>query len=164
MKTKAIAYRPIGIIHSQHTIKEKTPIQPVYARGCRGKAVILEEFAAGLKDLEGFSHIYLIYHFDQAGSARLKVKPFLEDTEHGVFATRAPSRPNPIGISIVELVRIEANILHLQGLDVLDGTPLLDIKPYVARFDRIDNTRNGWQDAIDEQVAQARGRRGFGEP
>lgn len=161
MQNQVIAYRPIGIIESRHTLKEKTPIQPVYARGCRGKAVVFEEFSAGLQDLEGFSHIFLIYHFDRAGSPRLKVRPYLEDVEHGIFATRAPSRPNAIGISIVELVRVEGNVLWLDGVDILDQTPLLDIKPYIARFDRIENTRNGWQDAIDEEVARARGRRGF---
>jgi tRNA-Thr(GGU) m(6)t(6)A37 methyltransferase TsaA len=156
-----ITYRPIGVIHSGHTQAEQTPIQPVYAAGCRGWVEVFAEFSAGLRDVEGFSHVYLIYHFDQAPAAKLIVKPFLQDVEHGVFATRAPCRPNAIGLSIVELVGREGDILLVSGLDVLDGTPLLDIKPYTARFDRIDATRNGWQDRVDEQAARQRGRRGY---
>ena len=155
-----VTYKPIGVIRSEHTRPEDTPIQPVYAAGCRGRAVIFPEYAGGLRDLEGFSHIYLIYHLDRAGPARLVVKPFLQDVERGVFATRAPCRPNPIGLSIVQLVRCEGNVLHLDDVDVLDDTPLLDIKPYTARFDRIDTTRNGWQDEVDDETARQRGPRG----
>ncbi len=157
--SESIIYRPIGIIRSEHTKPEKTPIQPVYCEGCGGRAEVFPEFAAGLRDLEGFSHIYLIYHFHQAGESQLVTKPFLQDRERGVFSTRKPCRPNPIGLSIVKLLRCEGNVLHLDNVDVLDGTPLLDIKPYSARFDRIENTSNGWQDEIDETVAQIRGRR-----
>jgi tRNA-Thr(GGU) m(6)t(6)A37 methyltransferase TsaA len=114
-----------------------------------------------LRDLEGFSHIYLIYHFHQAGPTRLMVKPFLQDVERGVFATRVPCRPNAIGLSVVELVHREANVLHLDGVDILDGTPLLDIKPYTAKFDLFETTRNGWQDDVDEETAGQRGRRGY---
>jgi tRNA-Thr(GGU) m(6)t(6)A37 methyltransferase TsaA len=156
----SIIYRPIGVIRSEHTAPEKTPIQPAYAKGCKGRAEILPEFADGLLDLEGFSHIYLVYHMHKAGPAKLMVKPFIQDVERGVFAARAPCRPNPIGLSIVELVRREGNVLHLDGLDVLDGTPLLDIKPYTAKFDRIETTRNGWQDEVDSATARERGRRG----
>ncbi|MBW2108953.1 MAG: tRNA (N6-threonylcarbamoyladenosine(37)-N6)-methyltransferase TrmO [Deltaproteobacteria bacterium] len=162
MKNTPIVYHPIGIIHSEHVVAEHTPIQPIFARGCKGRAEIYPQFAEGLQDLEGFSHLYLVYHFDRAGPAKLLVKPFLQDVVHGVFATRAPYRPNPIGLSIVELVRREENVLFLDGVDILDGTPLLDIKPYTARFDRIDTTRNGWQDEVDEEAAQKRGRRGYG--
>lgn len=157
----AISFRPIGVLRSEHTEAERTPIQPAYAQGCVGRAEVFPEFADGLADLEGFSHIYIIYHFHQAPSPRLKVKPFLQDLEHGVFATRAPARPNPIGLSVVELVRREGSVLYLDGVDVLDGTPLLDIKPYTAKFDRVDTTRNGWQDSVDEVQAQERGRRGY---
>ena len=150
---------PIGVVHSPHRRADETPIQPVYAAGCRGRAEIFPEFADGLRDLEGFSHIYLIYHLHQAAPAKLLVKPFLQDVEHGVFATRAPCRPNPIGLSIVKLERREDNILYLDSLDVLDGTPLLDIKPYCARFDCIQPTRNGWQDEVDETTARQRGTR-----
>jgi tRNA-Thr(GGU) m(6)t(6)A37 methyltransferase TsaA len=159
---ESVIYCPIGVIHSEHTIQEKTPIQPVYAKGCTGRAEILPEFTEGLRDLEGFSHIYLIYHLHQAGSVRLVVKPFLQDIDRGIFATRAPYRPNPIGLSVVRLVLREGNVLHLDGVDILDGTPLLDIKPYTARFDCIETTCNGWQDEVDEETAQRRGRRGHG--
>jgi tRNA-Thr(GGU) m(6)t(6)A37 methyltransferase TsaA len=157
----SIAYRPIGVIRSEHTKPEETPIQPAYAKGCRGQAEVFPEFSDGLRDLDGFSHIYLIYHMHKATSAALRVKPFLQDIERGVFATRAPCRPNPIGLSIVELVRREGSILHLDGVDVLDGTPLLDIKPYTAKFDHIQTTRNGWQDEVDEETARQRGRRDY---
>jgi len=157
--SQAIVYKPIGVIRSGHTNPEETPIQPVYAEGCRGQAEVFPEFAAGLRDLEGFSHIYLVYHMHKADRPRLTVKPFLQDVERGVFTTRAPCRPNPIGLSIVELLSREGNIIHLEGVDILDGTPLLDIKPYTARFDRIEGTRNGWQDEVDEETAQLRGNR-----
>jgi tRNA-Thr(GGU) m(6)t(6)A37 methyltransferase TsaA len=161
MSKAVITYKPIGVIRSKHIAVQKTPIQPTYAKGCKGRVEIFPEFAEGLCDLDGFSHVYLIYHFHQAGSARLMVKPFLQDVERGVFATRAPCRPNAIGLSVVELVRREGNVLHLDGVDILDGTPLLDIKPYTARFDCIETTRNGWQNEVDEETARRRGRRGY---
>ncbi len=159
MRIASVSFRPIGIIHSQHQNAEQIPIQPVYTENYPAQIEIFPEFDAGLKDLEGFSHIYLIYLFHRAGTAGLQVKPFLQDIERGVFATRSPNRPNAIGLSIVELIRREGNILHIKGADILDGTPLLDIKPYIKRFDRIDNSRDGWQEEIDEQTAQIRGRR-----
>lgn len=157
--SQVIVYKPIGVIRSEHTNPEETPIQPVYAEGCRGRAEVFPEFAAGLRDLEGFSHVYLVYHMHKADRPRLTVKPFLQDVERGVFATRTPCRPNPIGLSIVKLLSREENILHLEGIDILDDTPLLDIKPYTARFDCIEGTRNGWQDEVDEETAQLRGSR-----
>jgi len=161
MIRNSITFSPIGIIHSGHDIAQKTPIQPVYAKGCDGWVEIFPEFAEGLKDIEGFSHIYLIYFFHQAEPTKLVVKPFLQDIERGVFATRAPCRPNALGLSIVELVRRESNILYLERVDILDGTPLIDIKPYTARFDRLDTARNGWQDEVDEKTARNRGRREY---
>ncbi|MEW6059714.1 MAG: tRNA (N6-threonylcarbamoyladenosine(37)-N6)-methyltransferase TrmO [Actinomycetota bacterium] len=161
MSENAIAYRPIGVIRSEHSSVEKTPIQPVFAKGCKGRAEIFAEFAEGLRDLEGFSHIYLIYHLHLAGPPRLIVKPFLQDAERGLFATRAPSRPNPIGLSVVELVRREGSVLYLDRVDILDGTPLLDIKPYTTKLDVFDTARNGWQDDVDEDTARRRGRRGY---
>ena len=156
-----IAYHLIGVIRSEHVCPDKTPIQSVYASGCRGRAEILPEYTEGLCDLEGFSYIYLIYDFHRAGAVKLNVKPFLQDVERGVFATRAPCRPNSIGISIVKLLFRQDNILYLDWVDILDGTPLLDIKPYVARFDRIEHTRDGWHDGVDEETARHRGKRGY---
>jgi tRNA-Thr(GGU) m(6)t(6)A37 methyltransferase TsaA len=161
MTNSVITYKPIGVIRSEHVVQDRTPIQPAYASGCEGRVEVFPEFAEGLRDLEGFSHIYLVYHFHQSGPPRLVVKPFLQDIERGVFATRATCRPNSIGLSIVELVCREANVLHISNVDILDGTPLLDIKPYTAKFDRIDTTRNGWQDEVDEETARQRGRRGY---
>jgi tRNA-Thr(GGU) m(6)t(6)A37 methyltransferase TsaA len=112
---------------------------------------VFPEFAAGLQDLEGFSHIYLLYYLHKVRQSRLIVTPFLDNQPRGVFATRAPSRPNPIGLSLVELVRVEENLLIIQGIDVLDETPLLDIKPYVPEFEGTEDVRIGW-------LAQARGR------
>ena len=164
MIRKPVTCYPIGIIRSPHTVAAETPIQPVYAQGVEGRAEILPEFEDGLADLEGFSHLFLLYHFHRVGGVRLRVTPFLEDAEHGVFATRAPCRPNPIGLSVVRLVRREGRLLHLADVDVLDGTPLLDVKPYVARFDVREGVRSGWQDGVDEGTARARGRRERGGP
>jgi len=161
MKEASVTYRPIGVIRSEHVAMEKTPIQPAYARGCKGRVEVLPEFAEGLRDMDGFSHIYLIYHLHRAGPPQLVVKPFVQDAERGVFATRAPCRPNALGLSIVELVRREGNVLHIDYVDILDGTPLLDIKPYIARFDCMETTRNGWQDEVDEETARRRGRRDY---
>ena len=159
MSQAVITCIPIGVIRSEHVAAEETPIQPIYAKGCRGRAEVAPQFVEGLRDLDGFSHVYLIYHFHRAGAVKLTVKPFLQDAERGVFATRAPCRPNAIGLSVVELVRREGAVLFLDGVDILDGTPLLDIKPYTARFDRIETSRNGWQDGVDEETARRRGRR-----
>jgi tRNA-Thr(GGU) m(6)t(6)A37 methyltransferase TsaA len=161
MNTSGVTFFPIGVIRSEHTVAKQTPIQPTYAKGCRGRAEILPDYAPGLQDLAGFSHLYLVTHLHQAEPTKLIVKPFLQNVERGVFATRAPCRPNAIGLSIVELIAIEGAVLHLDGVDILDGTPLLDIKPYCAKFDRIDRTRNGWQDEVDEASAQQLGLREY---
>ncbi|OPY18063.1 MAG: putative tRNA (adenine(37)-N6)-methyltransferase [Syntrophus sp. PtaB.Bin075] len=160
MEETLIIYRPIGVIHSEHVVAEQTPIQPAYARGCRGQAEIFPEFAEGLRDLEGFSHLYLIYHLHRAEPSQMLVKPFLQNAIRGIFATRAPCRPNAIGLSILELLHREGNVLYLDGMDILDGTPLLDIKPYTAKFDFVKTTRNGWQDEVDEKEARKLGKRG----
>ena len=139
-----ISYKPIGIIRSPHKDPRGTPIQPTAASGIPGQVEILSEYAGGLQDLDGFSYVILLYHFDRVREMKLKVRPFLDKIFRGVFATRAPSRPNPIGLSIVKLVRIEGNLLHIDDIDVLDGTPLLDVKPYVDRFDGRDSERQGW--------------------
>ncbi|MGP8153797.1 MAG: tRNA (N6-threonylcarbamoyladenosine(37)-N6)-methyltransferase TrmO [Smithella sp.] len=156
-----IIYWPIGIIHSGHKIAKKTPIQPVYAKGCKGHVELCPEFSEGLCDLNGFSHIYLIYHFHKERTVSLLVKPFLQDEEHGIFATRAPCRPNAIGLSVVKLTGIKGNILYLDNVDILDSTPLLDIKPYTAKFDLHNIKKNGWQDKVDKQTATKRGKRGY---
>ncbi len=139
-----IQYDPIGIIHSPYKTTQGTPIQPSGAKGVAGSIEIFPEYAAGLADLGGFSHIYVLYHFHLTKKFALKVKPFLDDRQRGLFATRAPSRPNPIGLSVVRLIEITDNTLRVEDIDVVDGTPLLDIKPYVPAFDapRVDKT--GW--------------------
>lgn len=166
VSTSGFNYQPIGIIHSPHFDPPKTPVQPVYAEGIEGRVEVYAEYEEGLMDLEGFSHIYLIYAFHRSDVPKLMVRPFLGDREHGVFATRAPNRPNPLGISLVRLVSRRGRILQVEDIDVLDGTPLLDIKPYVSRFDSRQGTRHGWQDDIDEETARLRGRRDYdgGEP
>jgi tRNA-Thr(GGU) m(6)t(6)A37 methyltransferase TsaA len=153
MTDDVVVYKPIGVIHSEHHLPEKTPIQPAYAAGCTGRVELYAEYAEGLRDVEGFSHVYLIYDFHRAGPAKLVVTPYMDDVERGVFATRAPCRPNAVGLSIVEVVRCDGDTLIVKGVDIIDGTPLLDIKPYTARFDHIETTRNGWQDDIDEDTA-----------
>jgi tRNA-Thr(GGU) m(6)t(6)A37 methyltransferase TsaA len=162
MSDREITYEPIGYVRAEHTVAEKTPIQPVYAMGCRGRVELRAAYARGLRDLEGFSHIYLIYHFHRAKPLELLVTPYLQDVKRGVFATRAPCRPNPIGISIVRLRGIEGSVLLVDDLDVLDGTPVLDIKPYVSRFDRTEGTRDGWHEQVDPITARRRGRRESG--
>jgi tRNA-Thr(GGU) m(6)t(6)A37 methyltransferase TsaA len=139
-----IRYKPIGIIHSPFKEPKGTPIQPTAAKGIDGTVEVFPEYAEGLKDLEGFSHIILIYYFHLVKEPSLKVKPFMDNQIHGVFSTRAPSRPNPIGISVVRLVGIDGNILYIRDVDIVDGTPLLDIKPYVPKFDVREVERIGW--------------------
>lgn len=158
MSETGLRLRPIGRIRSPHRDPHTTPIQPVYASGIPGSVEVFPEYQAGLQDLEGFSHIYLLYIFDRAGAVRLTVKPYLQDRERGVFATRAPVRPNHVGLSIVRLVKRVGCILHIEDVDVLDDTPLLDIKPYSSRFDVRDSVRNGWQEEVDEETARRRGR------
>jgi len=139
-----IKYRPIGIIHSPFNSPAGTPIQPAGARDVEGRVEVFSEYTAGLDDLAGFSHIFLIYHFHLSKKFTLKVTPFLDNRERGLFATRAPSRPNPIGLSVVRLVDITGGTLTVLDVDVIDGTPLLDVKPYVPEFDvrKVDHT--GW--------------------
>lgn len=139
-----VKYHPIGFIHSPFETIENMPIQPGGARGIPGSIELFAEYQPALQDLNGFSHIYLLYHFHQVSGVSLAPTPFLDSKPHGVFATRAPSRPNPIGISIVKLISIRENILHIENVDILDGTPLLDIKPYIPDFDSIEEVRIGW--------------------
>ena len=147
MSEEIICYTPIGVVRSPFTTPEDMPIQPSGARGVSGSIELKEEFVEGLKDLDGFSHLYLLYHFHQSQGFSLTVTPFLDKTPRGLFATRAPKRPNPIGLSVVRLDRIEGRVIHILDVDVLDGTPLLDLKPYVPRFDAPkEDVRSGWVD------------------
>lgn len=159
-----IVLQAIGIIHSEHHRSEETPIQPAFACGCLGRVEVFPAFAAGLQDIEGFSHIILLYVFHAAGEPELIVRPFLEDAPHGVMSTRHPRRPNRIGLSVVRLARREGPVLHIMDVDILDGTPLIDIKPYVPRFDAPDDVRAGWTEAVDPEQARMRGRRGYRGP
>ena len=139
-----IKYKPIGVIHSPFKTPQGTPIQPPAAKGVKGKVELFPQYIEGLKDLQGFSHIILIYHFHLTKNVLLKVKPFMDNKLRGVFATRAPTRPNPLGISVVRLLKIRKNILYIQDVDVVEGTPLLDIKPYVPDFDIRSVNKIGW--------------------
>lgn len=138
-----IIMHPIGVIHSPFTEKEQTPIQASRSQAV-GQVDIHPEFAEGLKDIENLSHIHLLYVFHQSSGYALQGKPFLDDREHGIFTTRYPYRPNPIGISTVRLLSRQDNTLIIEGVDVFDGTPLLDIKPFVADFDLRTEVRAGW--------------------
>ncbi len=144
-----IKYKPIGVIKTPFKGKKGTPIQPKAAKGVKGVIEVFEQFKEGLKDLEGFSHIILIYHFHLSKKYNLLVKPYMDDNFHGVFATRAPARPNNIGISVVKLLKIEDNKLYIENVDIIDGTPLLDIKPYVPEFETDEKIRKGW---LEENV------------
>jgi len=148
-----VCYRTIGVIRSEFRDKHSTPIQGGFSNA-EGSIEIFPEYADGLKDLGGFSHLFLIYHFHEAGSPRLRVQPFLDRQERGIFATRHHDRPNQIGLSIVELVSVDKNCLRIRDVDILDGTPLLDIKPYVRQFDLREQVRCGW---IDKVVSDADG-------
>jgi tRNA-Thr(GGU) m(6)t(6)A37 methyltransferase TsaA len=153
--------RPIGVIRSPWTVARGTPIQPVYAEGARGQVVIEPACVEALADIEGFDRLWLIYLFDRAGPWRSLVTPYLDDRPHGVFATRAPARPVPIGLSVVRLLERRGGTLEVADLDVLDGTPLLDVKPYVPRFDAWPG-RAGWLDEARSGRTQDDGRFGHG--
>jgi len=151
--SKAIIYRPIGIIHTPFKEPKGTPIQPTGALGVKGVVEVFPEYAKGLEGLEGFSHIILIYHFHLVRKCMLKVKPYMGNKLVGIFATRAPPRPNPIGISVVRLLEVRGNILHICDVDIVDGTPLLDIKPYVPAFDHRSVNSIGWLGEVVDKVA-----------
>jgi tRNA-Thr(GGU) m(6)t(6)A37 methyltransferase TsaA len=156
-----IKYRPIGTIYTPFDELEGMPIQPSGAEGVQGKIELLEEFAEGLKDLDGFSHIILLYHLHGSRGFQLRVVPFLDRVKRGLFSTRAPKRPNPIGLSMVRLVRIEGKMLHIENIDVLNGTPLLDIKPYVPEFDSPVSFRLGWLEAVRTKTSERRADKRF---
>jgi len=162
-----LTLEPIGIIHSEHHDPRQTPIQPVCAEGSPGRLEVFPQYAEALDDIEGFSHLHLIYWLHRAadiassvaGPSPLKVVPFLDDVPRGVFATRTPVRPNPLGLSIVRLVERRGAELLVEDLDVLDGTPLLDIKPYVEGFDLRLGTRGGWTEKVSSETFLRRGTR-----
>lgn len=139
-----IEYRPIGIVHSPYDDRKTAPKQPCRAPKVRGTVEVFAEYAEGLRDLDGFSHIVLLCHLHQSTSYRLRLVPYLETELRGLFATRSPNRPNPIGLSVLELVGIADNLLTVEGLDFLNGTPVLDIKPYICGLDDRHDVREGW--------------------
>jgi len=141
-----ITFKPIGTIHTPHLSREGMPIQPLSASGVKARVELKPEYVEGLRDLESFSHVILIYHLHQSEGFELDVKPFMDDKTHGLFATRAPRRPNAIGMSTVKLLSIEGNVLHVEDVDILDGTPLLDIKPFFSKFDNRPEAVSGWLD------------------
>ena len=155
-------FQPIGIIHSPFFQTEGMPVQPCGAAGAEGVLELNHDLVEGLADLDGFSHVWLIYVLHKTGKPRLRVKPFLDDHEHGIFATRSPARPNPIGMSLVSLLGIDGNKVRVGNIDVLDGTPLLDIKPYVPSFDQAESARIGWFDGKVDQAPTRRADNRFG--
>jgi len=151
-----IRFTAIGIVHSPFKEAAGTPIQPRAAREVEGTVEVFPEYAEGLRDVDGFSHIILLCYLHMARPFSLRVRPYLETTTRGLFATRAPSRPNPIGLSILRLARIEGPTLYVKDIDVIDGTPVLDIKPYVPRFDDGEDVRVGWLTAQLRKLEQTR--------
>ena len=156
-----IIYHPIGVIHTPFQEIEGMPIQPSGAQGVRGRVEVYPQYLPGLNDLGGFSHLILIYHFHHVKEAQLVVTPFLDTQPHGVFATRAPKRPNPIGLSVVRLLEVTDNILLVENVDILDGTPLLDIKPCVPVFDHPPVERVGWLENVQGAALHKRSDRRF---
>jgi len=149
-------YRAIGVIHTPFKEPKGTPIQPAGAEGVRGTVEVFPEYTDGLKGIDGFSHIILIYHFHLSTGWRLEVRPFMDDNVHGIFATRAPARPNPIGMSVVRLAEVKGNVLSVLDVDIVDGTPLLDIRPYVPEFDVREVESIGWLDRNVEKLPASR--------
>jgi len=151
-----IIVKPIGIIHTPFKEPKGTPIQPTGARDIEGTVEVFPDYADGLRDLDGFSHLYLLFYCHLSKEHSLLVKPFLDDSLHGVFATRSPSRPNPIGMSIVRLTKIERNLLQIRDVDMVDGTPLLDIKPYIPDVDNRETVRIGWLEKRVREMSKKR--------
>jgi tRNA-Thr(GGU) m(6)t(6)A37 methyltransferase TsaA len=143
---KKLEIKPIGIIHTPYKDRKGMPIQGKFEKDVEGQIEIFPEYIQGLKDVEEFSHLILIYYFDRVQEEKLIGKPFLEDESHGIFAIRSPTRPNRIGLSIVKLKKVKDNRIIFTEVDVLDKTPLLDIKPYISHFDSREGVKNGWLD------------------
>lgn len=140
----AVLIEPIGVIRTPFLAKDVTPIQGAFRPDARGTIELLPEYEEGLADIEGFSHLILLCHLDRGGEIRLTREPLLADEEHGIFATRHPCRPNRIGLTVVQLIQRRGHVLSVAGIDVLDETPLIDLKPYVPRFDAFPEAREGW--------------------
>ena len=156
-----IEYTQIGVINSPFKELPNMPIQPAKAAGVQGSVEVFEEFRPGLQDLGGFSHIILLYCFHRSKGYKLQVVPFMDTQPRGVFSTRSPKRPNPLGLSVVRLLRIENEMLYIMNVDILDGTPLIDIKPYVPEFDVQTNIRTGWLEQVKKTVSKSRSENQF---
>ncbi|MBN2043469.1 MAG: tRNA (N6-threonylcarbamoyladenosine(37)-N6)-methyltransferase TrmO [Anaerolineales bacterium] len=163
MTVDPISFKPIGIIYTQFKEVSGMPIQPAGALGVPGTVEVFPSYEPGLADLDGFSHILLIYLFHQVNNFQLTVTPFLDSEPRGVFATRAPKRPNPIGISVVKLLAVEGRFLKIENVDILDGTPLLDIKPFIPDFDQFEVEKLGWYNRHQRKVGEMRSDQRFKE-
>jgi len=157
-----MTFKAIGVIRSPFKDLRNMPIQPVAAAGVKGTVEVFREYQPGLKDLDGFSHVILLYHFHRSSGFALRVVPFLDDEPRGLFSTRAPRRPNPIGLSVVRLLKVEDGVLHVENVDILDGTPLLDIKPCVPEFDRPAEIRTGWLEMAKKRASKTKSDGRFG--
>ncbi len=151
-----IEFKPIGIVHTPFPEPKGMPIQPAGGAGVKATIEVFPQYRDGLADLDGFSHIIVLYHLHRSEGYKLRVVPFMDTVERGLFATRAPKRPNPIGLSVVQLDKIEDGVLYIQNVDIVDGTPLLDIKPYVPEFDQQLEIRTGWLDHVKRTVSKRR--------
>ncbi|MDY6801210.1 MAG: tRNA (N6-threonylcarbamoyladenosine(37)-N6)-methyltransferase TrmO [Bacteroidota bacterium] len=149
---KLLNFKAIGVIKTPFKTIEEMPIQPSGGKEVEGRIEILDQYAEGLEDLDGFSHIIVLYHFHQTKKYKLKVIPFMDDKLRGVFATRAPKRPNPIGFSVVRLNKIENNILFVQDIDILNDTPVLDIKPFITDVDCPKVDKLGWLEGLSDKM------------
>ena len=158
-----IELKSIGVIHSPFNSLEDMPIQPASAKGVFGSVELKPEFIEGLDDLKGFSHMYLIYLFHLSQGYNLKVIPFLDTKPRGLFATRAPKRPNPIGLSVVKIHKISENIIDIENVDIVDGTPLLDIKPYVPEMDAPRNCKIGWLNKYRSMIRKKKSDKRFSD-
>jgi tRNA-Thr(GGU) m(6)t(6)A37 methyltransferase TsaA len=159
-----ITFEPIGVIHTPFPEPVGVPLQSYGAAGIEGQIELLPEYEEGLADIDGFSHLILIYHLHRATGFDLTVTPFLDTEPHGIFATRSPRRPNGIGMSVVRLLRVEGPTVYIEGVDMVDDTPLLDIKPYVPQFDSRGTDKIGWLTGKVEKAATARADRRFVKP
>lgn len=149
-----ISMQVIGHLKTPHITIENMPIQPIGAKGIEGKVILEPQFQKGLTDVDGFSHVMLIYHFHEVSGYHLMLEPFMDDKKHGVFATRSPKRPNAIGISVVKVLKVEGNCLTFEGADMLNGSPLLDIKPFFRQTDNRPDAVSGWLDDKAEKLAE----------